>query len=119
MTIAQLNGGGRLCSGVGSRNRLWNTVAKANASRFSLQQSRIGDGCAAFDSSCRLSLEHSNCVSSLLTRRRKHNFPVVYDQLNSDCSVESVDTETRLVLGEENGFTNSNKEHRSEHKLII
>lgn len=119
MTIAQLNGGGRLCSGVGSRNRLWNTVVKANASRFSLQQSRIGDGCAAFDRSCRLSLEHSNCVSSLLTRRRKHNFPVVYDQLNSDCSVESVDTETRLVLGEENGFTNSNKEHRSEHKLII
>ncbi|KAH9694406.1 protein DETOXIFICATION 45 [Citrus sinensis] len=119
MTIAQLNGGGRLCSGVGSRNRLWNTVAKANASRFSLQQSRIGDGCAAFDSSCRLSLEHSNCVSSLLTRRRKHNFPVVYDQLNSDCSVESLDTETRLVLGEENGFTNSNKEHSEMRGVTV
>ncbi|KAH9654874.1 protein DETOXIFICATION 45 [Citrus sinensis] len=119
MTIAQLNGGGRLCSGVGSRNRLWNTVAKANASRFSLQQSRIGDGCAAFDSSCRLSLEHSNCVSSLLTRRRKHNFPVIYDQLNSDCSVESLDTETRLVLGEENGFTNSNKEHSEMRGVTV
>ncbi|KAH9694404.1 protein DETOXIFICATION 45 [Citrus sinensis] len=94
MTIAQLNGGGRLCSGVGSRNRLWNTVAKANASRFSLQQSRIGDGCAAFDSSCRLSLEHSNCVSSLLTRRRKHNFPVVYDH-ESHTLVEKIEVASK------------------------
>ncbi|KAH9654870.1 protein DETOXIFICATION 45 [Citrus sinensis] len=94
MTIAQLNGGGRLCSGVGSRNRLWNTVAKANASRFSLQQSRIGDGCAAFDSSCRLSLEHSNCVSSLLTRRRKHNFPVIYDH-ESHTLVEKIEVASK------------------------
>lgn len=111
MTIAQLNGGGRLSSGVRSRNWPWNIVAKAKASHFSLQRSRIGDGCAAFDGSCHLSLEHSNCVSSLVTRRRKHNFPVVYDQLNSDCSVESADAETRLLSGEENGFINSNEEH--------
>ncbi|KAL5788978.1 hypothetical protein ACOSP7_005927 [Xanthoceras sorbifolium] len=113
MTITQLNGGGRISSGLRSRSRQQNPVAKTKPSRFLLPQSGIHDSCAAFDRSCHLSVERKTCVSPLVTRGRRPHFPVVYDQLGSDCGVGSADVEERLDLGEENVLNSSSNEEHS------
>ncbi|KAK3195800.1 hypothetical protein Dsin_027110 [Dipteronia sinensis] len=114
MTITQLNGSGRLSSGLRSRSRQQNSVAKTKPSRFLLSQSGIRDSCATFDGSCHLSVEHKTCVSPWVTQGRRPHFPVVYDQLNSDCGVGSADVEEILEFGEENVLCSSSIEEHFE-----
>ncbi|KAJ0076605.1 hypothetical protein Patl1_35704 [Pistacia atlantica] len=103
MMITQLNGG-RLSSGLRTRNRHQNSVAKAITSRFLLQQGGVRDSCVAFDRNCRLSLEHRSSVPFLVTRGRNSNFLVAYDPLNSDLSVDSADGEETFNLEDDSGF---------------
>ncbi|XP_031280127.1 protein DETOXIFICATION 45, chloroplastic isoform X3 [Pistacia vera] len=103
MMITQLNGG-RLSSGLRTRNRHQNSVAKAITSRFLLQQGGVRDSCVAFDRNCRLSLEHRSSVPFLVTRGRNSNFLVAYDPLNSDLSVDSADGEETFFLEDDSGF---------------
>ncbi|KAJ0084868.1 hypothetical protein Patl1_30922 [Pistacia atlantica] len=103
MMITQLNGG-RLSSGLRTRNRHQNSVAKAITSRFLLQPGGVRDSCVAFDRNCRLSLEHRSSVPFLVTRGRNSNFLVAYDPLNSDLSVDSADGEETFNLEDDSGF---------------
>ncbi|KAK0580929.1 hypothetical protein LWI29_007817 [Acer saccharum] len=114
MTITQLNGIGRLSSGLRSRSRQQNSVAKTKPSRFSLPPSGIRDSFATFDRSCHLSVEHKTCVSPWVTQGRRPHFPVVYDQLNSDCGVGSADVEEILDFDEDNVLSSSSIEEHFE-----
>ncbi|KAJ4715868.1 Protein DETOXIFICATION [Melia azedarach] len=118
MTITQLNSG-RFSTGLRSRSRLQNTVAKTKTSRLCLQHIGNGDSCAAFDMNCHLSVEHRNCVSPLVIHGRKPNLLVVYDQLNSDCGVGSADMEERLVSGEESVLSGSNEDHNEMRGITV
>lgn len=102
MTISQLNGCGRIYSGLRTRSRQHNPAAKTKPSKFLLSKGGFRDSCAAFDSSHNLSIRHRICDSGWVTRGRRPNFPAVYDQVNSDYGVGSADVDERLDLSEEN-----------------
>ncbi|XP_044509699.1 protein DETOXIFICATION 45, chloroplastic-like isoform X2 [Mangifera indica] len=118
MTTTQLNGG-RLSSGLRTRSRQQNSVCKAIASRFQLQQGGVRDSCVALDRYCRLSLEHKSSVPFLVTRGRNSKSPVVYNQLNSDLGVDSADVEERFNLKDESGFNHLSIKHPEFERIPI
>lgn len=95
----------RLTSKVGKCNpknekfRLFSSLRRDDARKFvaftdkkDLSQADVVGGCSD---------RHRILSTPLVTHRRKLRFPVVGDQLNSDCGVSSSEVEERFALPEE------------------
>ncbi|XP_044488025.1 protein DETOXIFICATION 45, chloroplastic-like isoform X1 [Mangifera indica] len=118
MTITQLNGG-RLSSGMRTRNRQQNPIAKSIKSRFLLQQGGVRDSSVAFCRNWPLSLEHRSRVPILVTCGRKCSIPAAYDQLNSDLGVDSADVEERFNLEDDTGFNSLSEKYPKLGRIPI